>query len=185
MMGYGLLILGVLLWSGAHVWKRLAPASRARFGESGKGIVALLSLVAIVLMVLGYRWAPYTEIWPQSRALVSFNNLLMLLSFYLFAASGMKTVVTKYVRHPQLWGVRLWAIAHLMVKGDLASLLLFGGMLVWAQIAVGLYNRDNPLWTRAEPVVSMGKEIGAVVGAVLLVGAVGYIHIWLGYRPFG
>lgn len=185
MMGYLLLCLGVLLWSGAHLWKRLAPASRARFGDGGKGIVSILLLASVVLMVLGYRWAPYHEIWPQSRALVGVNNLLVLLAFYLFAASGMKTVATKIVRHPQLWGVRLWALAHLMVKGDLASLILFGGMLVWAQIAVALYNRDNPVWERPVIGANPGKEIGALVGAVLLVGVVGYIHIWLGLRPWG
>lgn len=185
MMGYLILVLGVLLWFGTHSWKRLAPASRARFGEGGKGIVAISALVAIVLMVLGYRWAPYHQIWPQSRALVPVNNLLMLLSIYLFAASGMKTVATRIVRHPQLWAARLWAIAHLMVNGDLASLILFGGIFVWAQVAVALYNRDNPIWDRPTGPVNTGKEIGAVVGAVLVVGVIGYIHIWLGLRPWG
>ncbi|MCA0205978.1 MAG: NnrU family protein [Proteobacteria bacterium] len=184
-MGYALLILGLLVWSGSHLWKRLAPASRQRFGDRGKGIVAILSLIAIVLMVLGYRWAPYTQVWPESRSMVHLNNLLMLLSFYLFAASGMKTAATRIVRHPQLWGVRLWALAHLMVNGDLASLILFGGLFVWAQVSVALYNRDNPIWEKSTVPVVMGKEIGAVVGAMLLVGVVGYIHIWFGLMPWG
>ncbi|MCB1390254.1 MAG: NnrU family protein [Rhodobacteraceae bacterium] len=184
-MGFTLLVLGVLVWSGSHLWKRLAPAHRARFGEGGKGIVSILSLIAIVLMVLGYRWAPYVQIWPESRSLVPLNNLLMLLSFYLFAASGMKTAATRIVRHPQLWGARLWALAHLMVNGDLASLILFGGLFAWAQVEVALYNRDNPVWDKSGAPAAMGKEIGAIVGAVLLVGIVGYIHIWLGLRPWG
>jgi Predicted membrane protein len=184
-MGYALLVLGLLVWSGSHLWKRLAPASRARFGEGGKGIVSILSLVAIVLMVLGYRWADYVQIWPESRSMVHVNNLLMLLSFYLFAASGMKTWVGRNVRHPQLWGVRFWALAHLMVNGDLASLVLFGGLFVWAQAAALLYNRDNPVWNKVQAPTNTGKEIGAAVGAVLLVGVVGYIHIWFGLRPWG
>ena len=52
-----LLILGVLLWSFAHLFKRLAPAKRAELGEPFKGAVALALLVSIVLMVIGYRMA--------------------------------------------------------------------------------------------------------------------------------
>ncbi|PWE31915.1 hypothetical protein C4N9_02635 [Pararhodobacter marinus] len=184
-MGYTLLILGLLAWSGSHLWKRVAPASRAKAGDAGRGMVALVSLIGIVLMVLGYRWAPYDQVWPESRSLVHLNNLLMLLSFYLFAASGMKTNATKIVRHPQLWGVRLWAIAHLMVNGDLASLILFGGLFVWAQVEVSFINRQEPVWVKSTAPTNKGKEIGAIVGAVLLTGVVGYIHILLGYQPWG
>lgn len=182
-MGYALLILGLLAWSGSHMWKRVAPDSRAAMGDQGRGIVALLSFAGIVLMVLGYRWAPYDPIWAESNALRHVNNLLMLVVFYLFAASGMKTAAARYIRHPQLWGVRLWAIAHLMVNGDLASLLLFGGLLVWAQVQVLLINRQE-VWAPLGGKASTGKEIGAVVGAVLVMGVVGYIHGMIGPWPF-
>jgi uncharacterized membrane protein len=185
MMGYLLLVLGLLLWSGSHWWKRLAPASRARMGDAGKGLVALLSLAGIVLMVLGYRWAPVDEIWPQSGGMVHLNNLLVLLAFYLFAASGMKTRAITVVRHPQLWGVRLWAIAHLLVNGSLADLILFGGLFVWAQVSVAMINRATPYWDKARVETSTGKEIGAFVGAVIVMGAAGWIHSLVGPWPFG
>ena len=184
-MGYALLVLGLALWSGSHWWKRLAPASRQSAGDSGKGLVTLLSVAGIVAMVLGYRWAPVDPVWPVDGGLRHLNNLLVLLAFYLFAASGMKTAATRYVRHPQLWGVRLWAIAHLLVNGDLASLILFGGLLVWAQVSVYLINRDAPYWDKPETPTVVSKEIAAVIGAVVVMGAVGMIHKWLGYNPFG
>ncbi|WP_461469028.1 NnrU family protein [Pararhodobacter sp.] len=180
-----LLVAGLILWSGSHWWKRLAPASRARMGDAGKGLVAVLSLAGIVLMVLGYRWAPADQIWPQSGGMVHLNNLLMVLVFYLFAASGMKTRATAIVRHPQLWGVRLWAIAHLLVNGTLADLILFGGLLVWAQMSVALINRAAPYWDKPRITASTGKEIGALVGAVIAMGAVGWIHGLVGPWPFG
>ena len=62
----------------------------------------------------------------------------MLIAFYLFAASGMKTRVTAMTRHPQLIGFSLWAVAHLLVNGDLPSLVLFGGLLVWALVEMAL-----------------------------------------------
>ena len=38
--------------------------------------------------------------------------------------------VLRVTRHPFLWGVALWAAGHLMVNGDLASLILFGSLLI-------------------------------------------------------
>jgi NnrU protein len=76
------LILGVLAWSGAHLWKRLAPASRAGAGDRGKGVVALLSALGIVLMVVGYRaWDDAPVWWGRSAATTGINNLLVLVAF--------------------------------------------------------------------------------------------------------
>jgi len=35
-------------------------------------------------------------------------------------------------RHPFLWGVAIWALGHLLVNGERASLVLFGSMLILA-----------------------------------------------------
>jgi uncharacterized membrane protein len=37
--------------------------------------------------------------------------------------------IIRVTRHPFLWGVALWAAGHLMVNGDLASLIFFGSLL--------------------------------------------------------
>ena len=53
------MILGLVLWVGAHFFKRLAPASRAalreRLGEASKGVFAGVIVLSVVLMVIGYR----------------------------------------------------------------------------------------------------------------------------------
>ena len=183
-MSWLLLIAGLLLWSGSHLWKRLSPESRARFGERGKGIVAVLSLIAIVLMVLGYRGAEGPVWWGRSAATTGINNLLVLLAFYLFAASGAKTAITRRIRHPQLTAVKLWAVAHLLVNGDLASFVLFGGLLAWAVVEVILINRANRDWTPAHA-VPVRKEITAVIATIVVFAVVAGIHTWLGYNPFG
>jgi hypothetical protein len=36
------LILGVLLWIGAHLFKRILPKQRAALGKTGKALVAAL-----------------------------------------------------------------------------------------------------------------------------------------------
>ena len=178
-----ILILGVALWWAAHLWKRVAPASRAEFGEKGKGLVTGALILSVLLMIWGYKIADGPVWWGRSAATVGINNLLVLIAVYLFAASGMKTRVTAMTRHPQLIGFSLWAFAHLLVNGDLPSLILFGGLLVWAQVQILLINRRP--WTPPAGPFPARKEAMAAAGAVIVMLVVGMIHGWLGYWPFG
>lgn len=179
------LILGLVLWSGAHLFKRLAPAARTGMGDRARGLVALCVLAGVVLMVIGYRaWDGSAILWNSSVAMVGINNTLMLVAVYLFAASGMKTRITRVIRHPQLTGVILWAVAHLLANGDVASLVLFGGLALWAVLEMALINAAGPR-VRTEARTSAGKEAGALVGAVLVTLAIGYAHTWFGLSPWG
>jgi uncharacterized membrane protein len=179
-----LLIIGLILWSGAHLFKRLAPERRAAMGDAGKGVVAVVSLIAIVVMVIGYRQAEVVQLWNPPAFLTHVNNLLMVLAIYLFASSGAKTWITTKIRHPQLTAVKTWAVAHLLVNGDLASLVLFGGMLAWAVVSVILINRSGDVWV-PEHGWPLKNEIQAVIGTVVVLAVIGFIHNWLGYWPFG
>jgi uncharacterized membrane protein len=178
-----LLIAGLFVWWGAHLFKRLAPGPRARLGDPGKGIVAVALLVSVVLMVIGYRGAEFIALWTPPSFLVHVNNLLMLLAFYFYAASGAKTWITRKVRHPQLTGFKTWAVAHLLVNGDLASVVLFGGLLAWAVVEVIVINRAVPGWT-PPPQVPARKEITTVIATVVVVVIVMLIHNWLGVQPW-
>lgn len=178
-----LILSGLILWSAVHLWKRAAPDHRARFGNMGKGIVALGSVLGIVLMVIGYRAAEGTVYWGRSPAMVGINNLLMLFAFYLYAASGAKTAITRYIRHPQLTAVKVWALAHILVNGDTPSFLLFGGLFAWALAEVIVLNRTAP--PGPYHAVPIRKEVTAVIAAVVVFVIVALIHLWLGYNPFG
>jgi hypothetical protein len=109
---------------------------------------------------------------------------MMLFAVYLYAASGMKTRITRVIRHPQLTAVKTWALGHLLVNGDLASVILFGGILGWAVVEVILINKAVPRGPLPEP-APVGKEIGAVVGAVVVLVAIMLVHNWLGVPPWG
>lgn len=178
------LVLGVLLWSGAHLFKRLAPEARARMGAKGRGPIALLLLLSVVLMVIGYRGADGAVFWGRTPALTGINNLLMLISVYLFAADGMKTRLGTALRHPQLTAFKIWAVAHLLVNGDVPSFILFGGLLAWAVVEVIVINRAGPRPAKPAP-APMKKEIMAIVGTLVVFGGIVLIHTWLGYYPFG
>lgn len=179
-----LIILGLALWAAAHLWKRIAPEHRAGFGEKGKGIVALLSVAAIVLMVIGYRGADSTFYWGRTPATTGFNNLLMVFAVYLFAASGAKTAVTRFIRHPQLMAVMVWAVAHLAVNGDTASFVLFGGLFVWAATEIFAINRAEGPRAPYHP-VPIKKEMTAFIATFIVFSLIAVVHIWLGYNPFG
>ncbi|QFU07855.1 NnrU protein [Rhodobacteraceae bacterium THAF1] len=181
------LILGVALWVGAHLFKRLAPDARARLGKPGKGALALAIVVSIVLMVIGYRMADGAVFWGRSPAMVGINNLLMVVAFYIYAsgmAKSRRNWVGHKLRHPQLIGFSLWAFAHLLVNGDVPSFILFGGLLIWALAEMTLINRAQPDWTPV-PYGGKKKEISVAVITVVIVVIVMLIHNWLGVQPWG
>ena len=179
----GVMILGLALWFAGHFFKRLAPGPRARLGAGGKGVVAVLIVAGVVLMVIGFRGWVAPQVWNPPTWTIHLNNLLVLAGFYLFAASGTRARLATKMRHPQLSGFKAWAFAHLIVNGDLASIVLFGGLLVWAVLEVIIINRAQPSWT---PPVWGGRkaEWRAAGGAVVAFGVVAMIHLWLGYSPF-
>jgi uncharacterized membrane protein len=176
--------VGLAAFALPHLWKRLAPASRARLGDAGKGVVALLSIAGIWLAARGYgAWDDAPQVWFPAPWLTHLNNLLVAVGFYFFVASGLGAWGARVNRHPQLTGVILWAVAHLLVNGDLASIVLFGGFLAWAVASILLINRDLPLRS-PPPRASLGKEATAVVVTVLLLAGVGWLHGWIGPWPF-
>lgn len=178
-----LLILGVILWIAAHIFKRLTPDLRASMGPAGRGVVTAVIAAALVLMVIGYRTADGAFWWGRSPALVGINNLLMLVSVYFFAAAGMKTALARRLRHPMLLGVLLWSLAHLLVNGDAPSLVLFGGLGLWALVQMALINRAGP-WV--PPAAKPAKtEVFALLGTILVYGAIAGVHYAFGYPAFG
>ena len=183
-----LLILGVLIWSVAHLFKRVAPDARAklqdRMGDASRGLFAVTLLLSIVLMTIGYQNYTGTFYWGRTGATTGINNLLMVLAVYLFASSGLKTRITKVIRHPQLTAFKAWAIAHLLVNGDTASFILFGGLLAWAVAEVIIINRQTER-PAPEPDYPASKEIKAIVGTLVVFTIIAGVHIWLGYNPFG
>jgi uncharacterized membrane protein len=170
-----LLILGVLLFAGPHLFSLLLPSGRAalmnRFGEGPyKGLYSLASLAGLGLLGLAYwqgRAGPasldvfYTP-WDEGR---HFILLLVLLGFILIFSNKSQGYITKVVRHPFSVGVALWSIAHLLANGERAVVVIFGMFLVLAVLDVvvstarGKPGTFEPKWTH--------DLRGLVVGVVL------------------
>lgn len=178
------LILGLILWTAAHLFKRVAPELRAGMGAAGKGLVAVGVLAGLGLMIYGYRQAEFVNIWFPPAWAVHLNNLMMLGAVFLYGMSATKGRLRGAPRHPQLTAVKVWAVAHLLVNGDLASVLLFGGLLVWAVVEMGMINAAEPEWT-PPATGTYGKDAMFFAASIVLLAIIGYIHGLVGPSPFG
>lgn len=179
-----LLIAGVLLWAAVHFVPSLAPALRTsllgKLGESGyKGVFSLALLLALAMIVFGWRSIDeptylYTlPLWTRHLGM-----LLVLFAFILFVASGMPTRIKQFLRHPQLTGVVIWAGAHLLMNGDSRSLVLFGGLGIWAVMEMILINRREGAWVKPE-VPGVGQEVKILAIGVVVYLAVMFAHPWI------
>jgi uncharacterized membrane protein len=177
------LFAGVALWWAAHLFKRVAPIQRANLGEKGKGLVALALVVSIVLMVIGYRGTEFLPIWYPPAFMVHINNLLVLIAIFMLSPAPKRGKLLAWMRHPMLTGFSIWAFAHLLVNGDLASLVLFGGLLVWAILTMRIINIAEPGWTPGAG-GPLAKDAMFLAGSVILMAVIGFVHNWLGVWPF-
>ncbi len=188
-MGWVLLILSLVMWSGLHLLRSVAPNTRAglqdRLGNGAKGVITLGVLLSVVLMILGANLVPFVAVWTPPPFFTHINNLLMFLALYMFLTSATQpgtAFVFGSLKNPQLTGFKVWAFAHLLVNGDLASIMLFGGLLVWAVAEVIFSKRVPSLVDRANAkITSPFVHLGIVLVAFALVAAVHSIWRW----PFG
>ena len=178
-----LLIVGLLLWIAAHWFKRILPDLRAGMGDKGKGLVALALVASVVLMVIGYRAAEVIPVYSPMAGMGHANNALMLISIYLYAVGGTKGLLYPVMRHPMLWGTVIWAVAHLLVNGDQASVVLFGGIGLWALVSIVVINRAQG-WTPPTNGRGIKGDAMALTGTLVLYGIAAGIHVWLGHPVF-
>jgi len=178
-----LLILGVILWWATHAFKRLAPELRAAMGAKGRGPIALAILISVVLMVIGFRGSEFIAVFDPPSWARPVNNLLMIGAVVLFGLGSSKSRARKLMRHPMLTGFIVWASAHLLVNGDKDSIILFGGLGVWAIVQMLLINRAEPDWKPYEGGSVVGDVRLAIISLVVF-SVIAAIHIWLGYNPF-
>jgi uncharacterized membrane protein len=178
------LILGLALWAYSHLMKRITPQFRASLGDKNGRLVATgLTVISIALIVYGFMHSDVIQIWNPPAFMKHINNLLMLIAVFLLGVGYVPGVVRTKMRHPMLGAVKTWALAHLLVNGDLASMILFGSMLAWAVVDMIMINKMQP-WNR--PVAGpLRNDLIWLVGAAVLMGGIGMIHAYLGYPVFG
>jgi uncharacterized membrane protein len=133
------LLIGVVLFFGIHVVSSTALKASlvSKFGDNGyKGLFSLVSLVGLILIIVGKVLSEFQFVWAAFPQLSFITLPVMWISFLLLPAAHMKGNIKRITRHPMLWGILLWSTAHLLVNGDLASMVLFGSFGVYAIYAM-------------------------------------------------
>ena len=183
------LALGIALWSAVHFLPSVAPALREdlidRVGPKAYRATFSIDLaIALVLIVWGYRSADWIHAYDPPAWGVHANNLLMLLAVYLFGVGGAKGWLAIKIRHPMLLGTCAWASAHLIANGDQASVLLFGGMLLWALGMIFMINRRLGAWAPPKW-AGAAAEVRLVLVSLAVFAVITLAHGWLlGVSPF-
>ncbi|MGI2261374.1 NnrU family protein [Shewanella sp. GXUN23E] len=176
------LVLGVLLWSFTHFIPSLAPSWRqAQMANSTglyKGMFTLAILVSLGLIVYGWRHAPVEYLYASGMGMRHATMGLMLVAFILFGASMYPTRIKRIIRHPMLLSVVVWAIAHLLSNGESRSLVLFGGLGLWAVVQILLINRRDGAWVKPE-VGSWLREIRGLVISLVIMLVVIFLHPYI------
>lgn len=179
-----LLITGVLLWSLVHFIPSLAqPLKQSMIGKMGengyKGVFTLLMFTALALIIFGWRsieqptYLYHLPVWSRHLGM-----LLVLLGFILMGASNYNTRIKQFIRHPQLTGLVVWAIAHLIMNGDSRSLVLFGGLGIWAVLKIIFINRREGAWEKPE-IPAWGQEAKGLVISLIVFAVFAFAHPWI------
>jgi uncharacterized membrane protein len=193
-MGFAMLILGLVVFIGAHVFvtrRDDRAAMIARVGEGPyKGLFSLVSLIGLALIIYGFAtyrrdgmiaiWSPPT--WTRHLAIP-----LVWIAFVCVVAAYIPGDIKRVLKHPMLVGVKLWALAHLLANGDLGSIVLFGGLLAWAVFdRISLKHRTDP-GSLPIPVGGRKNDAIAILIGTILFAAFGYVFhpLWIGVPVFG
>jgi uncharacterized membrane protein len=112
--------------------------------------------------------------------------LLTLPVFPLLLAAYLPGRIKTAAKHPMLLAVKLWATAHLLANGNLADLLLFGGLLAWAVADRISLKRRTPRPVPGAPPSAMNDAIAVIAGLAIYGLTAFWAHAWLfGVAPLG
>lgn len=183
-----LLIFGLILFLGVHsvpIATGLRQQLVSTMGEVPfKAVFSVISLAGLVLVVMGYSQLRASEanvvLWDPPTWMSHISLLLMILAMIALVAAYVPSNIRNVLKHPMLVAIKIWALAHLLANGDLASLLLFGTFLAWAvvdRISVKRREALGPLGAREGSLA--GDAIVVVVGLAAYAALAFYAHEWL------
>jgi len=155
------LVLACVLFLATHAVSGTPIRGRLATAAGEKGYLALYSVVAIAIfgwMIFGYYRAPYAVLWyfPALRyvplVIMPFALVLIVCGLLtrnptavgqerLLESADAARGILRVTRHPLMWGVALWAGAHVLARGDAASALFFGTFLVLALFGTAMSDR--------------------------------------------
>jgi uncharacterized membrane protein len=181
--GMIILCLGLTLWVSVHLVPTVGLSLRTQLvSKMGlgpyKGLFALFIVTSLVLIVLGWRSTPPEPVYLPPAWGRDATMALMVIALLLFFAARLPNNLKRALRHPQLTGVALWALAHLLSNGEMRSLVLFTGLGVWALLEMVLINRRVGEWVRPAPVPA-ARNLVWVGASLVIYGLLFYLHKYI------
>ena len=185
-----LLIIGIIVFLGLHLLPTVSGLRDrlvSRFGENGyRALFSLLSIAGFVLLVYGFAKAPVVQVWSPPGWTRWVAIVLMLPAFVVLVAAYVPGRIKARLKHPFLVAIKIWALAHLIANGDLASIILFGSFLAYA-----VYDRITLKRRAATGLVTVPASgpprndvIAVVLGTVLYVVFLVWLHpLLIGTAP--
>jgi uncharacterized membrane protein len=203
------LAIASAFWLLLHVILAGSPLRWAivdKIGEKAfRGLFSVLSLIGIVWLAIAYRQATSAEsfyglrfvepwmLWTPAvfmvPAVIFFvgsltqPNPTMVMGERHLAEAEPARGVFRITRHPMLWSFLLWAFSHFIANGDLASVFLFGSIMLVAAAGMGSIDRkqarrDPAGWKRFAGVTSVVPFMAIAAGKNrLVVSEIGWSRI--------
>lgn len=172
-----LLGLGVILMSALHLVPAV-PTLRSRvktaLGERAYGpVFGLASLAALALVVIGWRLSAFVPVYDPPPWGAHANFLLTFIGFLCLGIFLFRGSLRQRLRFPMGLAVIFWASGHLLANGDRASLILFGGFLLYAILHIVTATGQG---VRPSPDVRAGHDLLSLLAGTALYGVMTQLH---------
>ena len=179
----GTLVVGILIWSLLHFIPTAASGFRSSMVQRltlpvYKGIFGLIIIGAALLVIHGYKAASVEPVYQPPPWGAAMTVVLTFFAFILLFAPYMENSFSRILRHPQLVGVVLWGVGHLLSSGEARAVVLFAGFTLWAVIEILLINRHEGPWAKPAPASFMANFRLVLTGAGFF-AIILYTHNWL------
>lgn len=167
-----MLAFGVAAFVGLHLIPYFGTSFRnksiEKFGRNAyRGLFSLLVLISFAAIIFGWRGTMPSAVYDAPTWGYHVTPLFVLVGFILFFSSRAPTNIKRIVRHPQMTGLLLWGVGHLFSNGEDRSLVLFGGLSLWAIVAIIAANRRDGAWIKPEKQSFVKDAITVLIGIFL------------------
>jgi len=171
-----ILTAGIIVFIAVHLLPSFQSVRSSLVAHLGtgpyKGLFSLGALTGLTLIVFGFANADFVPVWQPPPWGRFASMVLMFPVFILMAGANMRSNLKRFVKHPFLWSIVLWAVAHLIANGDKASLILFASLGVFALFDMWSANRR----TNSSSISPVARKFDFLIVAL---GTIGYVAVLL------
>lgn len=175
-MNIYMLILGVFIINITHLISAIGSLRESLITQYGRrnffAAYGLASTIALLLIILGFYQRDFITIYQPPVWGAEFNTVIMVLAFVMLCSQFVNGHIKRHIKAPTIAAIGIWSFGHLCANGDLHSLIMFGGFLLYALI--GLYFKwQTPT---ANPNSHYKYDIYALCIGFIIYSAVGMAH---------